>query len=96
MFLAAAVTLTTILQFARNNAQAFYLRGKCFYLLYDFRNALADINNCIVLHKSVKSGGFTSSISLQACNPFTFKQVDDSIPAWLLDFRNTIAKKVNT
>ena len=51
LFLHAIVTLTTILQFARRSAQAYYLRGKCYFCLFDYKSAYIDISECIEIHK---------------------------------------------
>ena len=52
MFLHAIVTLSTLLQYSRRNAQAFYLRGKCHYCLFDYKSAYIDLSECLEIHKS--------------------------------------------
>ena len=55
LFLHAIVTLTTVLQYSRQNAQAYYLRGKCYFCLFDYRSAYFDVSQCIEIHKSKHS-----------------------------------------
>ena len=43
LYLHAIVTLTTVLQYCRQSPQAYYLRGKCHYCLFDYKSAYIDI-----------------------------------------------------
>ena len=54
LYLHAVITLSTILQYSRKNAQAYYLRGKCYYCLFDYQSAYIDINQVITLHRQNK------------------------------------------
>ena len=52
LFLRAILTLSTVLQYSRKNAQAYYLRGKCHFCLFDYKSAYIDISECLELHKA--------------------------------------------
>ena len=82
LFLHAIVTLTTLLQYSRRNAQAYYLRGKCYYCLFDYKSAYIDISECLEIHKTttkvIKNGGQSYQC-----------------PGWLSDFHDMLGKKVS-
>ena len=54
LFLHAVITLTTILQYSRKNIQAYYLRGKCYYCLFDYSSAYVDITQVMQLYRLSK------------------------------------------
>ena len=65
LFLHAVITLTTILQYSRKNIQAYYLRGKCYYCLFDYSRAYVDISLILQLYRlrKVKDSRILSKVS---------------------------------
>ena len=96
LFLHAIVTLTTILQYSRRNAQAYYLRGKCYFCLFDYRSAYLDISECLEIHKSHSRSSQTHILGGQDANSHhkgSNKQT--GCPVWLEDFHTMLGKKVS-
>ena len=69
-----------MLQYSRRNAQAYYLRGKCYYCLFDYKSAYIDISECLEIHKNTAK---TKQSGQYQC------------PGWLSDFHDMLGKKVS-
>ena len=85
MFLHAIVTLTTVILYSRRNAQAYYLRGKCYYCLFDYKSAYIDISECLDIHKNELKAKLSQQNGTEVYK----------CPGWLSDFHEMLGKKVS-
>ena len=85
MFLHAIVTLSTLLQYSRRSAQAYYLRGKCYYCLFDYKSAYIDITECLEIHRSENRAKYGVSVDTKKLTP-----------GWLNEFHEMLLKKISS